>query len=70
MLQREGQAPQRRQLCPSSKERPWPKAISELNEYIFDDLQFADQTRILKKERSTIRYPERKMKQYFTKCQI
>ncbi len=25
---------------------------------------------ILKKERSTIRYPERKMKQYFTKCQI
>jgi hypothetical protein len=35
----------RRQRWPSSEERPLPKPRCELNEYIFDDLQFADQTR-------------------------
>jgi hypothetical protein len=54
---------ERRQLWPSSQERPWPFPRCELNEYIFDDLQFAVQTRnFAKKERSTIWYPERKTK--------
>ena len=55
---------ERRQLWPSSQERSWPFPRCELNEHIFDDLQFADQIKqeILKKERSTIWHPERKTK--------
>jgi hypothetical protein len=42
---------ERRQRWPSSEERIWPKPRCELNEYIFDNLQFADQTRNLAKKR-------------------
>jgi hypothetical protein len=67
---------ERRQLWPSSqREGNYGQALREkatmaklseyeLNEYIFDDLQFAVQTRkFAKKERSIIWYPERKTKQ-------
>jgi hypothetical protein len=65
-LEREDQAPQKEGNVAklSSQERPGPFPRCELNEYIFDDLQFADKIKqeILKKERSTIWYPERKTK--------
>jgi hypothetical protein len=64
-LEREDQAPQKEGNVAklSSQERPGPFPRCELNEYIFDDLQFAVQTRnFAKKERSTIWHPERKTK--------
>jgi hypothetical protein len=42
---------ERRQRWPSSEERPWPKPRCKLNEFIFDDLQFADKTRNFAKKR-------------------
>jgi hypothetical protein len=45
---------ERRQRWPSSEERPLPKPRCELNEYIFDNLQFADQTRNFAKKREAM----------------
>ncbi len=52
-MEREDQAPQKEGNVAklSSQERPGPFPRCELNEYIFDDLQFAVQTRNLAKKR-------------------